>query len=63
MKRTDIYREIDELITSYCNGCFLQSHFRKQYGKTYSHQFCIKQCTIGQSLQEKGNYLLSLKNK
>ncbi|MCR2820179.1 zinc-finger domain-containing protein [Lederbergia panacisoli] len=57
MKRSKVFNEIDELITSYCEGCFLHLHFKKEFSKTYAHKFCINQCTVGQKLQEKGNIL------
>jgi hypothetical protein len=61
MERSIIMKEIDELITQYCDGCFLRAHFRKEYNQTFAHQFCIKQCTVGENLQEKGKDLLNKK--
>ncbi|MBS4199446.1 zinc-finger domain-containing protein [Bacillus sp. FJAT-49732] len=59
MKRTKVFKEIDELITSYCDGCFLHLHFKKEFSKSYAHKFCIGECTIGQKLQEKGKTLIN----
>ena len=58
MNRSEIIKEIDETITLYCNDCFLRSYYRKAYSKTYAHQFCILQCTVGETLREKGAKLL-----
>ncbi|MBS4217366.1 zinc-finger domain-containing protein [Bacillus sp. FJAT-49711] len=59
MKRTKIFKEIDELISSSCEGCFLHLYFKKEFSKTYAHSFCINQCTVGQKLQEKGKSLIN----
>ncbi|MCJ8006616.1 zinc-finger domain-containing protein [Lederbergia wuyishanensis] len=59
MKRTEIFKEIDGLITTYCEGCFLHFHFKKEFSKSYAHKFCINQCTVGQKLQEKGKILIN----
>jgi hypothetical protein len=58
MSRIDVMKEIDQILEYYCHDCFLKKHFRKSYSKTYAHQFCIKQCTVGNSLKEKGRQLL-----
>lgn len=57
MKRKKIYEEVEEVIASYCQGCFLQKQFRKEKGRSYAHQFCISQCTVGEKLRELGNKL------
>ncbi|MBM7716419.1 zinc-finger domain-containing protein [Siminovitchia sp. FSL H7-0308] len=59
MNRTHVIKEIDEILQQYCNDCFLKKHFRKAYSKTYAHQFCINQCTVGSSLREKGKELVN----
>ncbi len=57
MERTKIFEEVDELISTYCEGCFIKAHFRKEKGKAYAHQFCIKKCTVGDKLKELGHLL------
>lgn len=58
MDRKIIMKEIDHIMTQYCEGCFLRAYFRKEYSHTYAHQFCINQCTVGANLQVKGEELL-----
>ncbi|RST72945.1 zinc-finger domain-containing protein [Siminovitchia acidinfaciens] len=58
MNRSKVMKEINHLLKEYCEDCFLKKHFRKEYSKTYAHHFCIKQCTVGESLQRKGNLLI-----
>lgn len=52
-------QEVGELLDTYCDGCFLKQHHRSQYGKKYAQSFCIKKCTVGQTLKEYGNKLLN----
>ncbi|CAM3982188.1 zinc-finger domain-containing protein [Lederbergia lenta] len=58
MKRCQIIKEIDELLSTYCEGCFLKTYHRKTYSKAQAHTFCIKQCTVGKHIQTKGKTLL-----
>ncbi len=60
MKRKQIYEEL-EVALSFCEGCFLQKHFRKQNGRTFAHQFCLSQCTVGEKLKQLGNELTDSK--
>ena len=60
MKRKQIYEELEEIL-SFCEGCFLQKHFRKQNGRTFAHQFCLSQCTVGEKLKQLGNELTNSK--
>lgn len=57
MKNTEIINEIDQLIENYCEGCFVKAELRKEKGKTKAHQFCIKECTVGEEIREAGNKL------
>ncbi|MEK3886095.1 zinc-finger domain-containing protein [Bacillus sp. FSL K6-3431] len=57
MKRYKVMKEIDELFSLYCDGCFLKTHHRKAFGKAYAHSFCIKKCTVGAAIQTKGKNL------
>ncbi|MFJ7636946.1 zinc-finger domain-containing protein [Peribacillus sp. NPDC097264] len=58
MNRKKIYEEVEEVIVSYCQDCFLQKQFRKDKGRSYAHKFCISQCTVGEKLRELGNKLV-----
>lgn len=62
MKRKKIYEELEEIL-SYCDGCFLQKHFRKQNGRTFAHQFCLSQCTVGEKLKLLGERFTEVKDK
>ncbi|MCP1123247.1 zinc-finger domain-containing protein [Bacillus sp. AFS018417] len=57
MDRKQLITEVNDLLETYCDGCFLQQHFRKEHSKYYAHSFCIRQCTIGAKLKEYGNRL------
>ncbi|RLQ95164.1 zinc-finger domain-containing protein [Falsibacillus albus] len=57
MKRQEIFTEVEEILSKYCNECFLKAHHRKEYGKSFAHKFCIKQCTVGQQLKKYGDRL------
>ena len=59
INRKRIYEEVDEVISTYCQDCFLQKHFRKEKGKAYAHKFCITQCTVGEKLKQLGQELSS----
>jgi hypothetical protein len=60
MNRKKIYEELEEIL-SFCEGCFLQKHFRKEKGKAFAHQFCLSQCTIGEKLRQLGKELTNSK--
>ncbi|AIY05609.1 hypothetical protein Plano_1644 [Planococcus sp. PAMC 21323] len=57
MKKISIIKEIDEMLTTYCDGCFVKNQLRKDDGKTAAHRFCISNCTVGAQLQFLGNEL------
>ncbi|MEI4800880.1 zinc-finger domain-containing protein [Bacillus sp. NPDC077411] len=57
MNRKQLITEVNDLLETYCDGCFLQKHFRKEHSKYYAHSFCIRQCTIGEKLQKYGKQL------
>ncbi|WP_033542449.1 zinc-finger domain-containing protein [Planococcus sp. CAU13] len=57
MNKLSIMNEIDEMLDTYCDGCFVRSQIRKDDGKTAAHRFCISNCTIGTQLQFLGNEL------
>ncbi|ABO66582.1 MULTISPECIES: zinc-finger domain-containing protein [Geobacillus] len=58
-RRKEILEQIAWLEETYCDGCFLKSTFRKEYGKTYAQSFCIQQCTVGEQMRQYGEMLLS----
>lgn len=60
MNRKKIYEELEEILTV-CEGCFLQKHFRKQNGRTFAHQFCLSECTVGERLKKLGKELTNSK--
>ena len=51
MDKTLVMNEIDMIIDSYCDGCFLKKQLVKDHGKASAHRFCISGCTIGDHLQ------------
>ncbi len=51
MNKTIIMNDIDGILDTYCEGCFLKTQLSKDKGKTVSHKFCITTCTIGEQLQ------------
>lgn len=57
MNKLTIINEIDEMLNTYCEGCFVRAQIRKDEGKTAAHRFCISNCTIGTQLQFLGNEL------
>ncbi|EKN63736.1 zinc-finger domain-containing protein [Schinkia azotoformans] len=57
MDRKQVIEKVGSLLDTYCNGCFLIHHHRKEYGKKYAQSFCIKNCTVGIELQKYGREL------
>ncbi|RNF40454.1 zinc-finger domain-containing protein [Planococcus salinus] len=57
MNKVSIINEIDEMLNTYCEGCFVKKQIRKEQGKTAAHRFCISDCTVGSQLQFLGNEL------
>ncbi|WP_416826667.1 zinc-finger domain-containing protein [Ectobacillus polymachus] len=57
MRKKELITEVNELLDTYCTGCFLNSYFRKEYGKHYAQTFCIKKCTVGEQLKKYGKEL------
>lgn len=58
MKRDRIINEIELIEEVYCKDCFIKKHFLKSKSKTFTHRFCISECTVGEQLQKYGNELL-----
>jgi len=59
--RKELLGYLDQLLDTYCDGCFLFQHIKKEKGRNYAHSFCIKQCTVGQQLQKIGKDLIAQK--
>ncbi|WLR53010.1 zinc-finger domain-containing protein [Bacillus tianshenii] len=57
MKRKEIIEEVTELIDTYCTDCLLRAHHSKEYGRKQALRFCIKQCTVGEKIQQYGKKL------
>ncbi|MCM3236751.1 zinc-finger domain-containing protein [Heyndrickxia oleronia] len=62
MNRRTILEDMNTIITTYCEGCFVKSALRKEYNKGYAHQFCIRECTVGEQIKKYGEALLNHKN-
>jgi Zinc-finger len=62
LSRKQVLAEVENLINAYCSGCFLKQQFKKDYGKRYAHQFCIKNCTVGEKIRGCGEKLLDESN-
>ncbi|KQL35796.1 zinc-finger domain-containing protein [Psychrobacillus sp. FJAT-21963] len=59
MKNSQIINEIDYLLNTYCEGCFVKTLLRKEKGKTVAHDFCIHSCTVGEEIRQVGEKLNS----
>ncbi|GKV55388.1 MULTISPECIES: zinc-finger domain-containing protein [unclassified Sporosarcina] len=55
MNKLTVMTEINEMLDTYCEGCFIKKQLAKDCGKTGAHQFCIQTCTIGEQLRFLGN--------
>lgn len=57
MKNVQVINEIDYLLNTYCEGCFVQTLIRKEKGKTAAHGFCIHKCSVGEEIKLAGKKL------
>ena len=55
--KKEAYKQVDFLLSTYCEGCFLHKQIVKDLGRTHAHRFCINQCTVGESLKQIGTSL------
>ncbi|MFD1203936.1 MULTISPECIES: zinc-finger domain-containing protein [Sporosarcina] len=55
MDKLTVMNEINDVLDTYCEGCFIKKQHIKEFGKTGAHQFCIATCTIGEQLRFLGN--------
>ena len=60
MIKMTVIREIDEMLETYCDGCFIKRELKSNSGKTMAHRFCINRCTVGEQLQFLGGELLKM---
>ena len=61
MDKAIVMSEIDEVLDTYCEGCFLKKQLSKDNGKTVAHRFCITRCTIGEHLKFLGDEMNKFK--
>ncbi|WP_077215383.1 zinc-finger domain-containing protein [Bacillus dakarensis] len=57
MKREKILSEVDDLMKSYCEGCFLHKLHKDEKGRRFAHRFCISACTVGEKIKYYGEKL------
>lgn len=63
LSRKQVLAEVEGLINTFCSGCFLKRQLKKDNGKRYAHQFCIKSCTVGEKIRACGKRLLTDENE
>ena len=54
-KRT--FKQVDHLLNTYCQGCFLHKQLVADHGRRHAHKFCITNCTVGEQLKLMGSQL------
>lgn len=57
MNRKALYEELEDVLSTYCKGCFVYHTLKKENGKRYAHKFCINKCTVGEKLKNVGKML------
>lgn len=60
LDRTQMMREIDDVMDRYCEDCLVKKALMKERGKAGAHRFCIETCTIGEQLRFLGNEMNKL---
>jgi len=63
LNKLTVINEIDDLLETYCDGCFIKRELKINGGKTLAHRFCINSCTVGDQLQFLGQELNKVKTK
>ncbi len=56
-ERRMLLARLEATTVTYCSGCFLHTHHKKEFGRAKSHHFCISECTVGKDLQVLGQAL------
>lgn len=49
--------QINKLEHKYCKGCLIKQTLRREENKSAAHQFCISECSVGQTIKMYGNQL------
>ncbi|MDZ5473176.1 zinc-finger domain-containing protein [Bacillus sp. 31A1R] len=57
MDRKQILSEVEEMMSSYCKGCFVYKHYKNEKGRRFAHRFCINECTVGEQIKKYGEKL------
>lgn len=57
MNKKQVIKEVHDLVQEYCEDCFLYKHLRDTSNRKVAQQFCIKECSVGERLQEYGDQL------
>lgn len=57
MNKRQVIKEVHGLVQEYCEDCLLYKHLRETHSRNVAQQFCIKECSVGEKLQEYGNQL------
>lgn len=55
MDKVSVMTEINEMLDTFCQDCFVKKQLSKDNGKTQAHKFCITTCTVGEQLQFLGS--------
>ncbi|ANB56343.1 hypothetical protein GFC29_559 [Anoxybacillus sp. B7M1] len=59
-KRKEILAKLNDLHSTYCDGCFIKNTLRKEEGKRSAQSFCITCCTVGEQIKQYGEMLLTV---
>lgn len=57
MNKKQVIKEVHDLVQEYCEDCFLYKHLRETHSRNVAQKFCIKECSVGEKLQELGDKL------
>ena len=63
LNKMTVIRDIDDMLETYCDGCFIKKELKSKNGKSIAHRFCINRCTVGEQLQFLGKELLKVNIK
>ncbi|WP_455663152.1 zinc-finger domain-containing protein [Pradoshia sp.] len=55
--KKNTFRQVDRLLNTYCEGCFLHKQLVTDHGRRHAHRFCITKCTVGEQLKMMGSQL------
>lgn len=57
MDKKQVIKEVHDMVQVYCEECFLYKYLRETNSRNVAQQFCIKECSVGEKLQEYGDRL------